>query len=177
MKKAFFIFLLLLLGIGIGYLIFNPSPTPIKELNFAKPTPTMVVIKMEQNQNDFAASFGIFTLGTARTFNQSMYHNLSPEVYIEKSNSNLVHVKKPGVTWDYFFKTLPFLLTKDCLTTGTGQSYCSDQINQLKFYINGIYDPNALERVISPRDNLLVSYGPKNDSLIKTQLQQIPIIK
>jgi hypothetical protein len=35
-----------------------------------------------------------------------------------------VHVRKAGVIWSDFFKTLPMELTKDCLITGTKQTFC-----------------------------------------------------
>ena len=55
------------------------------------------------------ASFAIFTNGTFRLFTAAMYHNLSEDVFIQADNPNIVHVKKTGITWDVFFKTLPFL--------------------------------------------------------------------
>lgn len=175
MKNMLFILLLLALGVGIGYLIFNPTPTPVKELNFAKPTPTPYVVVMEQTPQDIAASFGIFTNGTFRTFTHPMYHNLEPEVFIEPTHPNIVHVKQNGLTWDYFFKSLPFLLNKDCLTTGTGQSFCTDEVDTLKFYINGVEEPNALDKVINHGDVLLVTYG--NGENIQEYLLQIPTIE
>lgn len=178
MKNIFFIILLLALGVGIGYLIFNPTPTPVKELNFAKPTPTPYVVAMEKTPEEIAASFGIFTNGTFRTFTASMYHKLAPEIFIEPNHPNIVHVKQNGLTWDYFFKTLPFLLDKDCLVTGTGQSFCSDELQKLRFYINGVEDPDALDKVINHKDKLLVSYdNGMTDAKIQEQLQKIPTIE
>lgn len=174
MKNIFFIILLLALGVGIGYLIFNPNPTPVKELNFAKPTPTPNIVKMEMEEETIAASFGIFTNGTFRTFTLAMYHNQDDEVYIEPQNPNVVIVKNQTRTWDYFFKTLPFLLTKECLTTGTGQSFCSDEVSTLKFYINGVEDPNALDRAIKHKDKLLIVYG---NGSIDNYVKQIPTIE
>lgn len=174
MKNVLFVVLLLALGIGIGYLIFNPNPTPVKELNFAKPTPTPFIVTMQKSESEIAASFGIVTNGTFRTFTHSMYHNLTPEVFIESNNPNVVIVKKTGLTWDYFFKTLPFLLNKECLTTGTGQSFCTDEVHQLKFYINGAEVPDALEMPINHGDKLLVVYG---DGEIENYLRQVPTVK
>lgn len=174
MKKVFYILLLLALGVGIGYLIFNPNPTPIKALNFAKPTPTPYVVAMKITPGEIAASFGVFTNGTPRTFDKSMYHNQDSNAFIEPQNPNIVHVKQTGLSWDYFFKTLPFLLNKECLTTGTGQSYCTDDVQKLRFYINGVEDPNALNKVIKNKDKLLVVYGNGN---IANYLSQIPTIE
>ncbi len=111
---------------------------------------------------DIQASFAIFTNGTKRIFTDSKYHNRSPDVYIESENPDVVKVKKTGSTWDDFFKTLPMKLDKQCLTTGTGQVFCSNNNVTLKFYLNGQLDQDALNKVITNGDKLLVSYGTED---------------
>ena len=108
--------------------------------------------------SDFTAEFSITTNGTVRTFANPMYHNLSEDVYIENSNPNTVNVKRSGVSWNDFFNTLPFSLSKDCLTTGTGQTFCTNENGTLRFFINGVEDSNALDKEIQPNDNLEVIY-------------------
>jgi len=107
---------------------------------------------------EVTASFEIQTLGTKRIFTSSMYHNQSDNVYISADNPNQVHVKKTGVTWADFFATLPMKLTHDCLTTGTGQTFCTNASYELKFFINDKEEPNALDQVIKDEDRLFVSY-------------------
>lgn len=82
--------------------------------------------------------------------------------------------KKKGVTWDDFFKSLPMKLTKDCLTTGTGQLFCTNDSQVLNFYVNGGSDPNALEKEIMQGDKLLVTYGNKSEGEINEEIKQIP---
>lgn len=106
-----------------------------------------------------------------------MYHNLSTDVFIDSFNPNIVQVKKEGITWEAFFKTLPFKLGKDCLITGTKQAFCTNNTHTLKFYINAKLDPEALEKQLNDGDQLLISYGVKNDSEVENQLQLIPKIK
>jgi len=65
-------------------------------------------------------------------------------------------------------------LSSQCLTTGTGQTFCSNGTQTLKFYINGEFDSDALDREINEGDRLLVSYGNESDSQVTEQLQQIP---
>ncbi len=108
---------------------------------------------------DLEASFDIYTNGTKRIFTDPKYHNLSPDVFIEVDNPDLVRVKKTGITWNDFFKTLPMKLTKECLITGTKQSFCTGESRTLRFYINEIEDPNALDKQIKEGDKLLVKYG------------------
>lgn len=123
---------------------------------------------------DIKASFVIFTNGTLRNFTASMYHNLSADVYIQSDNPNIIHVKKEGITYDDFFKTLPIKLTDECLTTGTGQTFCTLEENSLKFYLNGREDKNLLDRQIQNEDKVLITFGPLDDLDITLQLQQIP---
>ncbi len=126
---------------------------------------------------DYSAGFAIFTNGIFRIFTAAMYHNLSKDVYIQADNPNIVYVKKKGITWNDFFKTLPFKLTKDCLTTGTKQTFCTNINEKLRFYVNGKEDANALDNQIETGDQLLVTYGNENEAQIQKQLQQIPNIK
>ncbi len=127
--------------------------------------------------SDVKASFVIFTNGTLRIFSDPKYHNLSPEVYIQRDNPSIIYVKKPGITWGNFFNSLPMKLSQDCLITGTGQTFCSNESQKLKFYVNGQLKPNALEQSIKDGDQLLVSFGDEKDAEIDAQLQQFVEIK
>jgi len=135
------------------------------------------IVAITSSRVDYSAGFAIFTNGTFRIFTAVMYHNLSKDVYIQADNPNIVYVKKRGITWNDFFKTLPFKLTKDCLTTGTKQTFCTNINERLKFYVNGKEDANALDNQIETGDQLLVTYGNENEAQIQKQLQQIPNIK
>lgn len=161
MKAVPFIGMLGVLAV-IGFFIFSST----------KQVPT--VMPQTQESVDMKGSFAIFTNGTFRVFTASMYHNRSADVFIESSNPNIVRVKKAGVTWGDFFATLPMKLTPNCLTTGTGQSFCTNDRQTLKLYINDQLDVKALEKQINTGDQLLVSYGDKNDSDVSRQLKQIP---
>jgi hypothetical protein len=123
---------------------FSPSPSTT-----FTPSPTAV---------DFTASFEIYTLGAKRIFNSDKYHNLSSDVYITSQDPSMVIVKKGGIKWRDFFATLPMKLTKECLTTGTGQVFCTGTDNVLKFSINGVLNPNSLDELIGNGDKLIVTY-------------------
>jgi len=164
-----------ILGIGIAvvlllitsYFIFSPKmPSPV--LSSLTPTPII------PDGVDRQATFAIFTNGTFRIFTDPRYHNKSQDVYIEENNPNVVQVKKSGVTWGDFFLTLPMKVTANCLTTGTGQEFCSNKTHTLKFYINGVPFSDVLSEEIKPQDKLLISYGPESDPDIENQLQKVP---
>lgn len=105
-----------------------------------------------------SANFEIYTFTTKRIFTDAKYHNQSENVYIEALDPSKIIVRSPNITWSDFFATLPMKLTKDCLTTGTGQVFCTGEPGTLKFFINGAGDPNALEKEINEGDLLKVIF-------------------
>lgn len=132
---------------------------------------------LTENKVDIRASFAIFTDGTFRVFTASKYHNLSQDIYITAQKPNTVIVKKENITWGDFFKTLPMELSSDCLTTGTGQRFCTNQTKTLKFYINGGKIENFLERKIQNGDKALITFGDESEQQIQNQIRGISDIK
>lgn len=167
MRSLLFFGSILALAI-VGFFIFSSSKPETQPKTLATPIPQV------EEETEVKAAFAIFTNGIFRVFTASMYHNLSPDVYIESSNPNIVNVKKSGITWDDFFKTLPMKLLRDCLTTGTGQTFCTKGNQSLKFYLNATLDQSALAQVIKDGDRLLVTFGNDPEAQIQNQLQQIP---
>lgn len=151
MQKTGVIFFLAIAFILVSaFILFNKSQTPQPS---ATPSPT------PQNKFiDIKASFTIVTGNITRSFKAEKYHNQSPDVYIENINPTIVHVKKTGITWDDFFKTLPMKLTKDCLITGDGETLCSGKNGILKFYLNDIETPGLLDKEVRDGDKALIKY-------------------
>lgn len=154
----------------IIYITKPQAPTGVTQ----KRESTVVIVSPTEAPVAFKAAFAIFTNGTFRVFTASMYHNLSNEVYIQADNPNIIHVKKRGVTWSDFFKTLPMELTDTCLTTGTKQTFCTDSKASLRFFLNGQRTDNLLSRVIKPGDKTLITYGSESKQQLERQFQQIP---
>ena len=132
-------------------------------------TPQVTITELEKittsstetvdNAVDYSASFEIYTNGTKRVFSDPRYHNLSDTVFINSEDPNLVRIKRKDVVWSEFFNSLPMELSKDCLVTGTGQEFCTNDTHQLTFTINGTPSPNALDRVINDNDTLVIIYS------------------
>lgn len=155
----------------IAVIWFTRSAQP-KLLPPSSPAPTA---STKDQKVDYQAGFAIFTNRVFRVFNAAMYHNLSKDVFIESKNPNIIQVKKVGITWNDFFKTLPFKLTKDCLTTGTKETFCTTDKAQLKFYLNGVKTENLLDLEIKDGDRALVTFGGETEVQIQNQLQKVPI--
>ncbi len=168
MKRIAFLILIALLAAVFVYAHSNKEePRPGIPTAFMK----------REDKVDHKASFAIFTHGTFRVFTASMYHDRSPDVFIQADNPNIVHVKKSNVTWDDFFRTLPFKLTKECLITGGGETFCSGQGGILKFYLNGKRNDDLLKEVVRPNDRVLVSFGNEKESQIKNQLDGVVAVQ
>ena len=125
------------------------------------PSPNTQVVpeKVEEAKEvNFTASFEIYTLGTKRIFTAEMYHNQSADVFIQNPDPSIVTVRKDGVTWANFFGTLPFKLEKNCLLSGTGQTFCNTETQKLHFTLNNVETPDALDLEIMSGDKLVVEY-------------------
>jgi len=147
------------------FIVITLATLAVRMLDQENTLPPVPNATPEQTQSpqsiavDFTATFKIVTNGTNRTFTATMYHELSPDAFINADNPDTIHVTKSNTTWGDFFKTLPFKLDNECLVTGTGQTFCTNTSNSLKFYLNGNLDMLALEKVINEGDDLLISYG------------------
>lgn len=175
------------LGIGLitlGIILFvirqmssdNPQNQPGEKINQTQPvatndqpltTPTSIPLP-------FNAYFAVFTNNTFRLFDAARYRNLDERVFIaDGENPNKITVNASNITWGYFFDTLPMELNATCLTTGTGQAFCTNSNSTLRFFINGQEDGSALTRTINQNDRLLVTYGGTNAAQLTNQLQSL----
>lgn len=133
------------------------QPSKPEDLIINNPPPTSTSLD-SISAADFTAKFEIYTFGTKRIFTDKRYHNLSEDVFITTDNPSQIYIKRKGVTWEDFFKTLPMKLTSQCLTTGTKQTICTNDENELKFFINEVENLNALTKEIQSNDFLKVVY-------------------
>ena len=150
--------ILIILILIFVFILLNKPQTSKTSVQAPIPTP--------QNQNvnppvGGKASFTITTGNITRSFKAEKYHNQSSDVYIESLDPTIVHVKKTGITWDDFFKTLPMKLTKDCLITGDSEALCVGANRTLKFYLNNIETPDLLDREIRDGDKALIKFLPQ----------------
>lgn len=144
------------------------------ELSSISPTSKLTSpTKLSSPDLPYKAKFAIYTNNTFRVFTAAKYHNRSPDAYIQAVSPNTVIVTKVGITWGDFFKTIHLNINKECLTTGTGETFCNNQNSQLKFYLNDKIQKNLLEMEISPNDKILITYGDEAEEVINSQLQKI----
>ncbi len=118
------------------------------------------ILKISPQFLGFTASFSITTQGTRRVFSDPKYHHRSPDVFISSPDPETIYVNKPGTSWQEFFATLPspMQLTSDCLTTGTGQRFCTGSEGSLRFLLNGGENPSALSQPITSNSKLEITF-------------------
>lgn len=119
-------------------------------------TPSPVIT--QSKEVNYQASFTIKTDSITRSFKAEKYHNQSQDVFITADDPTIIHVTKIGITWDDFFKTLPMKLTKVCLTTGDGETFCDGKDGALKFYLNDVEDKDLLDREMQAGDKALIKF-------------------
>lgn len=155
MKKLLFITFLTFLLIS-GYLLLNKN-------NSTQTKTTKLQTdegKAKKEVSIKTAKFKIVTNGTTRIFTESKYHNQNENVFIEKNDPNTIIINGENIMWSDFFNSLPspMKLTKECLTTGTGQKFCNSNNKKLFFYLNNNEDLEVLDKTIKDNDNLLIEY-------------------
>ncbi|MBP6979867.1 hypothetical protein KBB41_02380 [Candidatus Curtissbacteria bacterium] len=158
MKSVFGV--MVLVGMVFVTSACDPVQGPPSVLRVNNGSTNSAQVDIEESGVSLTANFEIEADGIKRNFSRGMYMNLSKDVYIESpESSNVVRVKKEGITWSDFFKTLPMSLAKDCLITGTKQEFCTNETKKLKFFVNDVENPDALDEVIKQDDRLRVVYG------------------
>jgi hypothetical protein len=159
--KKITISLIIVLVLTVGYiLIFGLKPdkqTPNNQTAVLSPS-LLPTGTQPVETTSYKADFEIYTNGIRRIFTDSKYHNLSKDLYITADKPDTIIINKKGLTWSDFFETLPMQLTPDCLTTGTGQTFCSNENHKLKFFLNDKETPDALSLLIEKDSALVVKY-------------------
>lgn len=123
------------------------------------------------------ADLKVYVNGKQLDLTQAKYQStekkeLDPDTHLHDGNGDVVHKHRKGVTLGYFFKTLKIDFTKDCLVLDTGERYCNNDTNELKFRVNGKPNDSLGNYEFSDLDRILISYGPKTEN-IGTQLSSV----
>lgn len=141
--------------VGLSFIIFKPSPPQTTP----QPISPTVQPTNEPKTLEIKATFKIVTDRITRNFSNPKYHKRSADVFIQADDPSIIYVKKSGITWQNFFDTLPMKLTKECLTTGDGETFCNQKGGSLKFYLNNIEDQDLLDKEIKEKDQILVKFS------------------
>ncbi len=170
-KQGWFLFILgiilsALVIIGIRFLTYNPV------------------------QVHFHANFAVYINGQREPFKAAAYYQAEavckttndislPEqrAHMHDNINSVIHVHDHAATWGQFFENLGWYIGPDFIKTSDGTSYVANDSAKLNILLNGqdYTDLTAITNVvIKDLDRLLVSYGPNDQALLKTQFASVP---
>ena len=90
---------------------------------------------------------------------------------VPEKTGDVLHMHATGVPLWIFFESLGMKFNKDCLTLESGEKYCNEGVNNLKFYVNGKPNGEYENYIFNDLDKILISYG--NNQNLQKQLESI----
>ena len=95
---------------------------------------------------------------------------LHEHIHLHDNNDDVIHRHDHGVTLATFFNSLGFTLTNKCVTTDTGEEFCSDDTGELMVFVNDERLDDFKDYVNQEEDKILVYYGGSEDTEKITEL-------
>lgn len=89
-----------------------------------------------------------------------------------ETTGDVLHMHATGVPLWIWFESVGMKFDANCLMMESGEKYCNEGANTLKFYVNGKANEEYEQYVFNDLDKLLISYGPKDED-IQAQLTAI----
>lgn len=120
--------------------------------------------------------FKVFINGKELNFNKEKYNEKHPFAHLHLSNpegDKVIHFEGLRVPIGFFFKTLGFTLTKDCLIDDEGNKFCNDGRKKLRMFVNGKENFEFGEYYPRDLDKILISYGDATSEQIQKQIESV----
>ena len=124
------------------------------------------------------AHFKVFLDGQAVEFNpfkNPEFSNANELIFMENSDW-VIHRFAKEATLKTFFESMGFQFNSTCFVLSEPHlkfdrtSYCIDDVNTMKFFVNGKPNEEFENYVIHEGDKILISYGNQTDKAIRDQL-------
>jgi len=116
------------------------------------------------------AAFAIKINGKQIDFSQPKYQLQSRLIHVEGGDGTTLHRHATGVPFAEFIKSVNMNIENGCFTLDDGKQYCNNEVNKLRFFINGNETESINNYVINPNDRILVIYGNENADQINQEL-------
>jgi dipeptidyl aminopeptidase/acylaminoacyl peptidase len=116
------------------------------------------------------AAFAIKINGKQIDFSQPKYQLQSRLIHVEGGDGTTLHRHATGVPFAEFIKSVNMNIENGCFTLDDGKQYCNNDVNKLRFFINGNETESINNYVINPNDRILVIYGNENADQINQEL-------
>ena len=117
----------------------------------------------------------VYINGTQLRFNDDKYFQGELHeryTHLHAPHDTLVHVHATGVTIGRFMNGIYMPFNATCITNTDEKRLCNDEVNTLKFYVNGEENFGYDQYIIKDQDKILISYGSA-DQNIREQLDSI----
>jgi len=96
---------------------------------------------------------------------------LDEAIDLHDRDGNTVHVHQPGVAWHDFFESLKMGFENNLFVDAEGVQYKSDDAHEFRFIVNGERVDTLADREIRNLDQVLISYGSKDEDPDILQIQ------
>jgi len=112
--------------------------------------------------------------GDTFDFSAPAYQIKSSWIHFEANDGTTIHKHATNVKLGYLFETLNIGLTDECYVfPDRSRSFCTQDENTLKFYINGQKVDSILDYVFNDGDKILISFGSETPEEIESQLLEL----
>lgn len=124
------------------------------------------------------ADYKVFIHNKEISFSGDIYqstsgNHLSEAQHLHDNNGNNIHKHLTKDTIPDFFASLSITIDESCIQLDTGEKYCSDENNTLKFFVNDTRRDDIMVYEFSDLDRILISYGAETNEQIQMQLDSV----
>ena len=102
----------------------------------------------------------------------SAFIHIHPATAPEKAG-DVLHMHSTGINLGHFFESIGLKLTKECINSLDGKSYCNGAKNKLKMFSNERQVNSFEDQVFNDLDKILITYGDEDEQEIKKQIESI----
>lgn len=93
--------------------------------------------------------------------------------HLHDNIGHVLHRHAAGVTLADFLNSIGFELTNECITDNGGETYCTNDENVLRLYVNGEIYETPHEYITQEGDRVLLYYGDPDSSAITAYLEEV----
>jgi hypothetical protein len=126
-----------------------------------------IMPQQEQEPEEYHAhaDFKVYLNGQAINFSQERYMETTPFIHFHDMDGDVIHAHRDGLGLEILLESMGMRFNSTCLVTDSGESYCNDEENNIKFYVNGAPNGEFENYVFEDMDRILISYGPSGEDL------------
>ena len=105
-------------------------------------------------------------------FMSSAEQVLHDDAHLHDNEDEVLHRHAEGITFISMLESLGFVVEADCISVPDGETYCSDDTNELQLYVNGS-EADLFEYVNQEEDQVLLYFGPADESAVEALQAEI----